>query len=61
MVTKKEKQIEKVKNGSGKKVMLTADFGQVYVKVTKNGQIMRPVRAQMALFKKMGHFYKVKN
>jgi len=61
MVIKKERQLEKVKNGSGKKVMLTADFGQIYVKVTKSGQIMRPVRAQMALFKKMGHFYKMKN
>ncbi len=56
-----EKKLMKVEEGSGKKIMLTADFGQVYIKVNKDGQIMRPVRANMALFKKMGHFYKVKN
>lgn len=55
------KKLTTIKEGSGKKVMLTADFGQLYIKVTKGGQIMRPVRANMALYKKMGHFYKVKN
>jgi len=54
----KKKELEKVKS---EKIMLTASFGDVYIKATKDGQIMRPVRAQMALFKDMGHFYKVKN
>jgi hypothetical protein len=60
MEKKTSKAVVKTENGPTRKVMLTADFGQVYIKVTKDGQIMRPVRAQMALFEKMGHYYKVK-
>lgn len=40
-------------------VKLTADFGDVYVKLAADGQIMRPLRAQMRLFEKLGHFYKM--
>ena len=60
MEKKTTKAVAKTDNGPGKKVALVADFGTVYIKVTKDGQIMRPVRAQMALFEKMGHYYKVK-
>ena len=41
---------------NGEKLALTAEFGTVYVKVNK-GQIMRPIRATMQLFEKLGHFY----
>lgn len=42
------------------KVMLTADFAKLYIKV-KGNEIMRPVRAQMALLEQAGHFYKIQN
>lgn len=42
-----------------KKVTLTAEFGEVYIKVTPSGQIIKPVRAMMSLYEKMGHYYKV--
>src|SRR4030042_4952812 len=44
-------------NGESKIVALTAAFGDVYIKVTKDGQIMRPIKAQITLFEKAGHFY----
>ena len=40
----------------GTKLALAADFGTVYVKVN-NGQLMRPIKASMQLFEKLGHFY----
>lgn len=55
-----ERRITKIEKGAGKKVILTADFGDIYIKVSKDGQIMKPVRVQMALYEKMGHYYKVK-
>lgn len=42
---------------NGKKLALTADFGTVYVKVDNSGHMMRPIRATMQLFEKLGHFY----
>lgn len=39
------------------KIALRADFGEVYIKVSKDGQIMRPIRSQIGLFEKAGHFY----
>jgi hypothetical protein len=45
-------------NGEEKKLALAADFGQVYLKIFR-GQIMRPIRAVMDLFEKLGHIYKV--
>jgi len=52
-----QQQPTEISTGSeGKKLALAADFGTVYVKVN-NGQIMRPVRATMQLFEKLGHFY----
>lgn len=40
----------------GQKLALSADFGTVYVKVNR-GQIMRPIKATITLFEKLGHFY----
>jgi hypothetical protein len=40
----------------GQKLALTADFGTVYVKINR-GQIMRPIKATITLFEKLGHFY----
>jgi hypothetical protein len=49
--------VVKQTNGESKVVALTAAFGDVYIKVTKDGQIMRPIKAQIKLFEKAGHFY----
>jgi hypothetical protein len=47
-----------VKQGNGEtRIALTAPFGDVYIKVTKDGQILRPIKAQIKLFEKAGHFY----
>lgn len=43
-----------------KKVVLIADFCKFYCKA-KGNYIMRPVKAQVTLYEKAGHFYKVKN
>lgn len=48
--------IAKPTNGDSK-IALRADFGEVYIKVTKDGQVMRPIRSQIGLFEKAGHFY----
>jgi hypothetical protein len=40
------------------KVALTADFGKVYCRIQGN-EIMRPVRADMTLYEKLGHFYSI--
>jgi len=53
--------MEKNKNKKpGKEIALVADFAKLYIKVEGN-KYMRPVKAQMALHEKAGHFYKVKN
>lgn len=49
--------IVKKVNGETKVLVLTAAFGDVYIKATKDGQIMRPIKAQITLFEKAGHFY----
>lgn len=41
------------------KLALRADFGTVYVKRSPQGHIMRPIKANMLLFEKRGHIYKV--
>jgi hypothetical protein len=41
-----------------KTLALTADFGTVYCRI-QGDQIMRPVRADMTLYEKLGHFYKI--
>lgn len=48
--------IAKPTNGDTK-IALRADFGDVYIKVSKDGQVLRPIKAQIALFEKLGHFY----
>ena len=53
----KEDQIQKT--SEEKKVALEIDFGKIYVKI-QGGRIMRPIRAQMALFEKAGHLYSIK-
>jgi len=55
----KNSQIERVNSKKEEKVALNIDFGKVYVKIRGN-QIMRPIRAQMALFEKAGHLYSIK-
>ena len=49
--------IAKKANGETRVLALTAAFGDVYIKATKDGQIMRPIKAQITLFEKAGHFY----
>jgi len=39
------------------RIALTAPFGDVYIKAGKDGQIMRPIKASIKLFEKIGHFY----
>lgn len=47
------------KPGEPKTIALTAEFGEVYVKVHQ-GQILRPIKAQMMLWEGLGHIYKIK-
>src|SRR4030042_2067195 len=49
--------VVKKTNGETRVVALTAAFGDVYIKATKDGQIMRPIKAQITLYEKAGHFY----
>jgi len=59
---KDQQELVKVQNGTAKKDILglTADFGMVYTKI-QDGQIMAPIKADMALFEKLGHIYKQKD
>jgi len=57
-MTDKIKKVEKTNNG--KKVALTADFGTFFIRINEN-EIMRPVRADMTLYEKMGHFFKMRD
>jgi hypothetical protein len=45
------------KTNGDTRVALTAPFGEVYIKVTKDGQILRPIKASITLYEKAGHFY----
>jgi len=49
--------VAKKTNGDTRVIALTAAFGDVYIRATKDGQIMRPIKAQITLFEKAGHFY----
>ena len=40
-------------------VKIEAEFGEVYFKGTKGGEIMRPVKTRMMLHEKLDHIYKV--
>lgn len=55
----KSSQIAKLDKDKTTKITLTADFGDVYIKATPDGRIIKPVRAMMSLYHQMGHFYKV--
>lgn len=56
-----QKNDKPVKTAQPKKVVLTTDFCELYVKVRENGQILRPMRAIFTLFHKLGHLYKMKD
>lgn len=57
---KKEKKTDKlVKVDNGQKVMLRADFGDIYIRV-KGNKILKPIKANMTLFERMGHLYKMR-
>jgi len=60
MGNNKTDKLAKVSTEKEKKVTLVADFGTVYIKVRGN-DIMKPIKAQMALYEAMGHIYKVKD
>lgn len=45
-------------NNQGKLVALQVDFGEIYMRIRK-GEILRPIKAEMQLFEKLGHIYKV--
>jgi len=56
----KKKTTDKLaKADNGQKVMLRADFGDIYVRV-KGDKILKPIKAQMTLFERMGHLYKMR-
>lgn len=61
MQKNKTDKLAEVKAEEAKKVALTTDFCTFYVRAKKDGGIMRPVKAQVALYEKSGHFYRVKN
>jgi hypothetical protein len=56
---KNAKPGEALEKQESKVAKLEADFGDVYVKVTADGQILRPIKAQMRLYEKLGHFYRM--
>lgn len=56
-MTKETKKTEAPKPEKKSVVALTADFGTVYIKADKTGAIMRPIKADISLFEKMGHLY----
>ena len=65
-MTKKQQQEEKPANGTSvvdTRIALIADFGKVYsIMRTQPGcapQIMAPVKAEMTLYERLGHFYKI--
>jgi len=60
MEKNKTDKLAKVSTEKEKTVALVADFGTVYIKVRGN-EIMKPVKAQLALHEAMGHIYKVKD
>lgn len=56
-MTEKSKKQPPEKPEKKQVVALTADFGTVYIKADKTGAIMRPIKADISLFEKMGHLY----
>lgn len=65
MTSKKQQPEEKPVNGAvDSKIALIADFGKIYsiVRTQPGGapQIMAPVKAEMTLYERLGHFYRLK-
>ena len=58
--TKPKAEMVPVSNGESKKVALTADFGTIYIRVSGN-QILKPIKADMALYERLGHIYKLRD
>jgi len=56
MNKKNEKSLMKAQGNGAQNVKLSADFGELYVKV-QNGQILRPIKARMALSQEENHLY----
>lgn len=56
---KKKKNDKLAKADNGQKVVLRADFGDIYVRV-KGNKILKPIKANMTLFERMGHLYKMR-
>jgi len=53
------REARQAKVASKEKILeLASDFGKVYCRVQGN-EIMRPVRADMTLYEKLGHFYSI--
>jgi hypothetical protein len=55
---KKTTEIISHQEGQEKLVALKVDFGSIYVRI-KGEQILRPIKAEMMLYEKLGHIYKV--
>lgn len=60
MPKKTNESLAKPEQANGEKVELSADFGKVYVRV-RGDQILRPIKATMTVYEKLGHFYKLRN
>jgi len=56
--TPKTESVVKVYNGTPTKVLQEMDFGKFYYHV-HGDQILAPIRADITLFEKMGHIYKM--
>jgi hypothetical protein len=41
------------------KAVLEAEFGKVYIKLSRDGHILRPIKASITLFERVGHIYKI--
>jgi len=54
----KDKKENSLTETKAKPVALTMEFGTLYCKV-KGNEIMRPVKAELALYEKAGHIYQV--
>ena len=56
---KKDAIVAQPEPEKAKVVKIEAEFGEVYFKVTKGGDIMRPVKSRMKLYQELDHIYPV--
>lgn len=56
---KKDAVVASPEPEKAKIIKVEAEFGEVYFKVTKGGEIMRPVKSRMMLHEKLDHIYPV--